>query len=330
MLTATDELRHPLGNELHVRESLYFNFNDPRLGIGGWIYVWVLPNQPLATGMLVAFYKGLWAAQDCLDRANENPGHQLRRAGDWLYCVQRNGTALVDDDFDDFSFDGLHVRRLEPLKSCAISFEDGEGSSFDLQFNFLTPPYDYAEGAHPTPSWMAANRYHRAHAVTGELNIGGERLAVNCTGDSDHSWGLRDMDAFGRNRFKMWSMQSADHRVLISVIDQGVGDCSIALGFVSIDGEMASASTIRSRTRFDDQAIQAGIELEIEDTLGRKIRARMPGMHSCVGWRATADFWGVEGVGAFEIEGQGAASGLSSYFWPSRIAPEALAAGQWS
>jgi hypothetical protein len=328
MLTAIDELRHSLGLDPNARESLYFNFNDPEHEIGGWIYLWVLPNQPLATGMLVAFYRGQWPAQDCLDLANAAPDHCLRRGDDWLFCLQRNGPELVGDDFDDFAFGGISLRRLEPLKSYALALEDGAGTSFDLTLQFLTPPYDYAEGVHPTPSWMAANRYHRAHHIAGELRTVGELITINCTGDSDHSWGPRDMDAFGQNLFKMWSLQTADRRLMVSVIDQGVGDETIALGFVSIDGNMASAARIKSKARFNEDAIQEGIELDIEDSLGRRIHARMPQMHSCVGWRATASFWGVEGVGEFEIDGWGKANGLSSYFWPSRVTPAELAAGQ--
>ena len=329
MLTAIDELRHGLEPEPNARESLYFNFNDPVQEIGGWIYLWVLPHQPLATGMLVAFYRGRWPAQDCLDAANAAPGHCLMRGDEWLYCLQRNGTELVSDDFDDFTFAGLNLRRIEPLKSCAIDFEDDAGTSFDLDFQFLTPPYDYADGAHATPSWMAANRYHRAHRVSGEIRIGGQApITIDCTGDSDHSWGRRDMDEFGQNLFKMWSLQSEDRRLIVSVIDQGVGDKTIALGFVSIDGNIASATKIHSRASFDELAVQEAIVLEIEDSMGRRVRARMPDMHSCVGWRATASFWGVEGVGQFEVDEWGMANGVASYFWPSRVTAAQLSAGQ--
>jgi hypothetical protein len=136
------------------------------------------------------------------------------------------------------------------------------------------------------------------------------------------------MAVFGRNLFKMWSFQSPDDGLSVSVIDQGTATGSLALGFVSMDGIMASANRIRSSARFDASGLQSNVELEVEDERGRMIRARMPVMHSCVGWGATSDFWGVEGVGDFEVEGRGRVPGLSSYFWPSRITPEALAAGR--
>lgn len=330
MLNSKDELRHPANADPNWRESLYFNFNDRKNNLGGWIYVWVLPNQPLATGMLVSFYKGAWPAAGSIDKASETDGHCLKRGDHWIYAYQHNVSDLIGHDFDDFSFAGLRLVRMEPLKSYHLTFADDKDNGFDFHVNYLTPPYDYSTGAHPTPAWMAANRYHRAHHIKGTLKVAGETLEVDCTGDSDHSWGQRDMAAFGANLFKMWSMQTADGALSVSVIAQGVGDDVIALGFVSINGVMASATAITSRTAYDEKGVQSRIDLTIKDALNRTLQARLDGMHSCVGWKTSHNFWGFEGVGDFEVEGWGKVPGLSSYFWPERITIKDLVAGKWS
>nr|WP_047165639.1 hypothetical protein [Sphingomonas sp. Y57] len=329
VLQASDELRHPSGPELPWRESLYFNFNDARNGIGGWIYLWVVPNQPQPSGMLVSFYHGHWPDLAVNEKAMAAPGHRLQEDGRWIYCFQRNIGELIADDFDDFEICGLRLRRIEPLKRYAITFDDGEGNGFDFECRFTSPPFDYGDGVNPTPPWMAQNRYHRSHDISGRLRIAGESYDVDCHGDSDHSWGLRDMATFGDNLFKMWSLQTDDGKLTLSVLQQGVGDTDIALGFVAIDGEMASARTVESRTRFDRDGVQNHVELVITDDRDRTIRATMGELQSFVGWGTADHFWGYEGVGTYEVKGHGTVKGLSSYFWPARVTPAALHRGEW-
>jgi hypothetical protein len=329
VLQASDELRHPIGTEPAWRESLYFNFNDPATQIGGWVYLWVVPHRQQASGMLVSFYHGAWPDPGVIDAAAAAPGHRIEAGDRWVYCFQGGTEALLADDFDDVSLCGLNLRRIEPLKHYALSFDDGDGNGFDFDCRFLTLPFDYADGANPTPPWLAKNRYHRAHKIAGELRIAGKSYAIDCTGDSDHSWGLRDMDAFGSNRFKMWSLQSSDGRLSLSVLQQGVDDRDVALGFVSVDGVMASARSVESHTRFDRHGVQHDFTLNIEDDLGRVIRASFGAMHSLIGWDTDNHFWGFEGVGDYEVEGYGRAPGLCSYFWPAKVTPDALHAGQW-
>tara|TARA_R110000782_G_scaffold270464_1_gene371417 strand:+ start:4429 stop:5412 length:984 start_codon:yes stop_codon:yes gene_type:complete len=326
VLCANDELRHPMGSDLAWRESLYFNFHDTANGIGGWIYLWVVPNQPQPSGMLVSFYHGGWPDLAVNEKAMAAPGHCLRDGDRWIYCFQRNIDQLAGADFDDINLCGLHLRRLEPLKRYALSFQDEHGDGFDLVSDFTTLPFDYADGVNPTPPWMAQNRYHRSHEIRGILTIGGTTYDIDCTGDSDHSWGLRDMAIFGDNLFKMWSLQTPDGKLSLSVLQQGVGDKEVALGFVSIDGVVASARTIESSARFDDNGVQSDIRLHIVDDQDRSITASFDAMHSYVGWGTSSHFWGYEGVGNFQVEGYGSVPGLTSYFWPSRFTPETLAA----
>lgn len=329
VLQASDELRHPSGPELPWRESLYFNFHDPDTRIGGWVYLWVVPNQPQPSGMLVSFYHGAWPSLSVNEDAMAAPGHRLVAGDRWIYCFQRNIDHLVGDDFDDITLCGLRLQRLEPLGRYRLSFDDGEGNGFDFESRFTTLPFDYADGANPTPPWMAQNRYHRSHAIRGELRVAGETHAIDCQGDSDHSWGLRDMAIFGDNLFKMWSLQTDDGRLTLSVLQQGVGDREVALGFVSLDGVMASARTVESHTLFDAHGVQGRMDITIVDDRDRVTRATMDAMHSYVGWGNADHFWGYEGVGDYRVEGHGRVRGLASYFWPARITPAALHRAEW-
>ena len=116
VLKASDELRHRAKEDYHWRESIYFNFNDAANGFGGWLYLWVVPNQPQPSGMLVSFYHGEWPDLAVTGKAMAAPRHLLRSGERWLYCFLRNTDALIEADFDDVELCGLRLQRREPLK----------------------------------------------------------------------------------------------------------------------------------------------------------------------------------------------------------------------
>jgi hypothetical protein len=333
VLKASDELRHPefLNDDYHWRESLYFNFNDPVNKIGAWLYLWVVPNQPKPSGMLVSFYHGAWPDLKINDKASASPGHRIVDGDRWIYCFKKDADHLIDANFDDVELFGMKFKRLEPLKRQHLTFDDGEGNGFDLQASFQMPPYDYADGAHPTPPWMAANRYHRSWSVSGKLRIAGKEYDIATTGDSDHSWGQRHNTEFGKNLFKMWSFQTKDGALSLSVLKQGIDekDTQIPLGFLTKDGTVSAVTKIDTSASYDAKGVQYGVDLYVEDKLGRSVRAKFAKMHSYLGSGSFETFWGYEGVGDYEVEGVGKVSGLISYFWPTRVTPEALHAGKW-
>lgn len=319
-LSASDELRHPHDNEFNWRESLYFNFADGRNGLGGWIYLWVVPNKPMKTGMLVSVYKGITDRLDANDAAVQAPGHRYQGdGGNWVYCVKRDIEPLIDADFDDVEVCGLHLVRRAPLKSYSIDFRDEEGNSLSLDAEFAMDPYDYAAGAFDTPAWVATNRYHRSWRASGDIRIAGQTYRVDTTGDSDHSWGRRDMVEFARHTFKMWSFQTPDASRSVSVIEQGAG---LYLGFVSIDGDVQSVRTIEHSASYTAKGVQEGIDVSITDVAGRVVKAHMPRMFSAIGHGENGSVWGFEGVGTYRVDGWGECTGVASYFWPPGMTPQ--------
>jgi hypothetical protein len=328
MLTEHDELRHLSDEDFFWRESLYFNFDDEVNGLGAWIYLWVVPNQPQPSGMLVSIYKGEWPQLDINDVAMSSPGHRVGDADRWIYCFKHNVDHLIEEDFDDVALCGLHLRRTSPLHRYEIHFNDSEGTTLDLDVRFTTPPYDYATGVGDSPAWIAANRYHRAWRGNGSLVVAGRTYQLNVTGDSDHSWGTRDNGTFAQHRFKMWSFQSPDGEIAVSAVqlEDPVSGDRRDLGFVDRAGRMASIVTINSEASFDALAVQSKLQVRIVDELGRETHASMDKMHSHLGSGGTERLWGWEGVGIFSVEGQ-QLPGLVSYFWPPSEAPALLTGG---
>jgi hypothetical protein len=325
VLAASDELRHPHDDLYNWRESLYFNFADATNGLGGWIYLWVVPNKPLKSGMLVSIYRGITDRRDANDLAMQAKDHRyVGPAGNWVYCFKKDVAPLLEANFDNVELCGLHLVRTQPMKSYRIRFADDAGNGLDLEGEFTVPPYDYADGIHATPDWVAKNRYHRSWKVQGTLQIAGRTYKVKTTGDSDHSWGRRDMEVFSQHTFKMWSFQTPDGRRSVSVIEQGK---DVYLGFVDIDGQVESVRTIRQTARYSQTGVQEGIDVHMEDAAGRTVHARMSEMFSAIGHGEPGGLWGFEGVGTYEVAGWGSCTGIASYFWPPTIDAQALHKG---
>jgi hypothetical protein len=325
VLAASDELRHPHDDGFNWRESLYFNFADQAHGLGGWIYLWVVPNKPMKSGMLVSVYHGTVDRRDANDVALKSPGHRyVDGSGNWVYCFKQDVAPLIAANFDDVELCGLRLVRRRPLESYAITFADDVGNRLDLAAQFPMRPYDYADGMHRTPTWVAKNRYHRSWRIAGSLLIGGTHYPISTTGDSDHSWGTRDMEVFSTHTFKMWSFQTPDARRSVSVIEQGAG---LYLGFVDIDGDTQSVKTIEQTARYTPTGVQRDIEVVITDVGGRRVRARLAAMFSVIGHGEPAGLWGFEGVGRYYVDGWGGCTGVASYFWPPTVTADALHRG---
>jgi hypothetical protein len=326
VLKAADELRHEWDADPLWRESWYWNFSDPASQMGGWIYIWVVPNQNLKSGMLVCFYHGVAADFDSTEVAWNAPGHLHRGAsGSWVYCHKREVQELIDRDLDDVELCGLSLKRLEPLKHTHIKFMDGDNGRFALTCDYTTAPWDFADNIHPTPRWLAKNRYHRAWIAGGEVVIGGSKYRIRTTGDSDHSWGTRDTDIFNQNSLKTYALQSADGRM--SVKAQMLGDPGHELprGYISIDGVMQAVKSICETSRYKANGLMHDIDLRVEDVTGREIEAHMIDVFGAVA--GPGPNVGFEGAGVWRVPGWGQCAGIASCWFAKGISPEQLHKG---
>jgi hypothetical protein len=323
VLRADDELRHSHDETFNWRESLYFNFSDPKNQIGGWIYLWVVPNKPLKSGMLVSFYRGITDTLGATDLAARSPGGVFRGdGGNWVYCHKQDFPELITADFDELELGGLCLRRRGQFDGYDLAFDRQGEASFRLKGEFTMRPWDYADGAFKTPPWVATNRYHRSWRVSGPIRVGEQHYEVRTTGDSDHSWGRRDMDEFAKHNFKMWSFQSPDGRNSVSAIEQGDG---CYLGFVDCDGQSLGVRNIERGSEFSATGVQQRVRVTVTDTGGRVVDATLPEMFAAIGHREPGGAWGFEGAGVYQVDGWGDCSGICSFFWPPGTNPGARA-----
>lgn len=326
VLKAADELRHEWDSDPLWRESWYWNFSDPTNEIGAWLYLWVVPNQPLKTGMLVCFYHGIAADHDSTEAAWRAPGHCYRGSGDsWVYCYKQDVAPLTAADVDDIEFCGLSISQREPLRRRRLAFADGANASFDFDCRYLTRPWDFADNVHPTPRWLAKNRYHRGWSAVGELVVAGRSYRIATTGDSDHSWGTRDTGIFDQNSLKTYALQSPDGRLSVKAQMLGPPGHELPRGYIAVGDDMQAVCSIRQDSRYRENGVMHDITLRVEDVTGRVVEAHMDEMYGAVA--GPGPNVGIEGAGVWDVPGWGRCAGLASCWFATGITREQLHRG---
>lgn len=327
VLKASDELRHPWDDTQVWRESWYWNFSDPANEIGCWLYFWVLPNQPLKTGMLVSFYHGIQEEVDSNGLAFAAPGHLYKGPnGHWVYCYKTDIPGLIPEDVDDAGLGGFHMKVIEPLKHTRLTFEDPGNASFAFDCRYMTRPWDFADNLHETPPWLAKNRYHRGWQVDGQLTIGGKTYQVKTTGDSDHSWGARDMTIFGQNNLKTYAIQAPDGGLSVKAQLLGPAGREVPRGYIAVGEDMQAVKSIRESSRYTKGGVMHDITLRVEDVTGRVVEAHMDAMFGAVG--GAGPRVGYEGAGLWDVKGYGKCAGLASCWFAEGVTREDLHEGR--
>lgn len=185
-VTPADEGRHAAGAEALWGESWYLDFAASDTSYGGYVRLGVYPN--------------------------------LARSWLWVYLVgqERPLVALCDHSLPCPAGDalevggdgaGIAIEMPEPLLRCGVVAE-GSAARF-------ADPAQVFHGDHGEPvavrvelewasqgpvfAYEATTRYEQSAWVTGHVTIGDETVNVDCPGQRDHSWGVRDWWLFPWN-----------------------------------------------------------------------------------------------------------------------------------
>lgn len=185
-VTAADEGRHPAGSEELWGESWYLDFAASDTSYGGYVRLGLYPNlgRSWLWVHLVGQDRPLVLLRDhtlpCPDgdemRIDANGVHVALDAPEPLtrYHVEASGTGVRLDD-----------------PATAFHGESGPAAtvSVDLDWHSRGPAFPYE----------ATTRYEQSAWVTGSVEVDGQSIAVDCPGQRDHSWGVRDWWLFPWN-----------------------------------------------------------------------------------------------------------------------------------
>ena len=242
-----------MGQDWWATETAWFSFHHPARRLGGWFYTLIRPNIGTVSG-------GAWVWD-----------HRAHLPWEALYTA--NYTALElprDQNLDDCKLpNGVAVRVLEPCKRYALGYDDGERFQAQLEFNGVMPPEPLTAAS---STFGSAHHFDQFGHVTGEIVLHGERIAIDCIGMRDRTWGRRPEDR-PRQAAYVTGAADANNGFLAVTQVRPEGD-KVAYGFLRRDGNTISlAEGERSVERDPQQGWITRITIAARDQAGREFVA---------------------------------------------------------
>ena len=242
-----------MGQDWWATETAWFSFHHPQRRLGGWFYTLIRPNIGTVSG-------GAWVWD-----------HRAHLPWEALYTA--NYTALElprDQNLDDCKLpNGVAVRVLEPCKRYALGYADGARFQARLEFNGVMPPEPLTA---VDSTFGSAHHFDQFGQVTGEIVLHGERIAIDCIGMRDRTWGRRPED---RPRQAAYVTGAADaNNSFLAVTNVRPEGDKVAYGFLRRDGNTISlAEGERSVARDPHQGWITRITIAARDQAGREFVA---------------------------------------------------------
>ena len=242
-----------MGQDWWATETAWFSFHHPARRLGGWFYTLIRPNIGTVSG-------GAWVWD-----------HRAHLPWEALYTA--NYTALElprDQNLDDCKLpNGVAVRVLEPCKRYALGYDDGERFQAQLEFNGVMPPEPLTA---VSSTFGSAHHFDQFGHVTGEIVLHGERIAIDCIGMRDRTWGRRPEDR-PRQAAYVTGAADANNGFLAVTHVRPEGD-KVAYGFLRRDGNTSSLAEGERRVERDpQQGWITRITIAARDQAGREFVA---------------------------------------------------------
>ncbi|MBX9609449.1 MAG: hypothetical protein K2Y51_24765 [Gammaproteobacteria bacterium] len=253
--TAQDDRFHfaEMGDDWWATETAWFSFHHPERKLGGWFYNMFRPNIGTVAGGAWVWDDGAYLPWEVLYSANYS-ALQLPRDQDLSDCRLPNGVS---------------IKVLEPARRYALGYDDGDRLQADLVFEGVMPPEPLtAVGS----TFGSAHHFDQFGRVTGHIVLHGERIAIDCIGMRDRTWGRRPED---RPRQAAYVTGAADaaHGFLAVTNVRPEGD-KVSYGFLRRDGRTVSlAGGERVVERCPREHWVTRITLTAQDAEGRELRA---------------------------------------------------------
>ncbi|MSR13949.1 MAG: hypothetical protein EXR86_05155 [Gammaproteobacteria bacterium] len=253
--TANDDHCHfdVMDKDWWATETSWFSFHHPERRLGGWFYTLVRPNIGTVSG-------GAWVWDD-----------KAHLPWEALYSANYTAQQLPRDlDLADCRLPtGVSIRVLEPCMRYALGFEDGERLKATLTFEGVMPPESLTA---VESTFGSAHHFDQFGRVTGELILHGEKIAIDCIGMRDRTWGLRPEDRPRQAAYVTGAADAANGFLAVTNV-RPEGDF-ISYGFLRRDGKTISLVSGERRVERDPvHGWITRIELTARDSAGRELHA---------------------------------------------------------
>lgn len=293
-----------LGDRWWATETAWFSFHHPERRLGGWLYTMLRPNIGTVAG-------GVWVWDDT-----------AWLPWDVLYSTNYSALQLPPDtDLGDTTLPtGVSIRVVEPTRSYDLGYDDGDRLRLRLRFDGVMAPEPLrAVGS----TFGSAHHFDQFGRVTGNVEILGEQLEIDCLAMRDRTWGPRP-EHRPRQAAYVTGAASEEHSFLAVTNTTPDGD-PVTYGFLRRDGRTvglaAGARTVRRHAR---QGWVERVEIEATDMEGRELHASGEPVSRMIVNRHT--FIDINSLLRWDLDGE-VAWGEDQDMWPVHTFAAASRAG---
>ena len=238
-----DERRHPPGPEPDWEESWYFDFVAADGELGGFVRLALRPGDGRAWywAYLAGRGRALVAVRDHDVELPRGKALEVRSAGLWAEM-----TCETPLDHWSMGLEAFGVALDDPTEAWRGERGDREALGLDME-------WEAVGAACPLPAPAFPAGYAQPSAVSGEVLVGSERIAVDGRGWRTHVWGPRTPSPA-----EWWA---AGH------LDDGTAICAWSAGgaWVYAPGEEPAAAAARGGADLRPDGLVRGATLTVDD-----------------------------------------------------------------
>jgi hypothetical protein len=231
-----------------------------------------------------------------------------------------------DCRLSDFSLgNGLKIRCLDPNMKWEILFDDGEGTSINVLYESIMPPFDIHDpdmdpmiGAMAGKfAWGTAYNGHfdQTGRFTGSATLRGDKIPIDCVSTMDHSWGPRPERGAPNMTWlhAHFSQDLAIHGIFSFDPRENGTRLALTHGYVVEKGQVFGlkagvGKTVRTRDRY-----ATTVELVLTDRSDREWKLNAEGLTSFP-WQCWANMVAFNVLGRWQMNGQVGYGEIQDFF----------------
>lgn len=241
-----------LGDDWWATETSWFSFHHPERRLGGWLYTMVRPNIGTVAG-------GVWVWDDSAWLP-------------WEVLYSTNYSALqlpTEADLTDISLPtGVSIRALDPGRLYELAYDDPGRLTLSLRFDAVMAPEPMTS---ITSTFGRARHFDQIGRVTGDVDLHGERIPIDCLAVRDRTWGRRREDRPHRAAYV--TAVATEDDAFLAVTTHNNDRETVAYGFLRRGGRTAALAGGERRVERDgDHGWITGIEISATDIDGREVQ----------------------------------------------------------
>ncbi len=252
LLTESDDYLHPPASpDRWWTETCWFSFDQPDRDLSATIYPLFRPNLNICS-------LGVWL----WDASAHEPWKARYGQGYWHL-------AMPTTDLVDLHLEGLRYQRLEPLQRYAVTYQDGDRLSLELEYIGLRVPHEAGIGG-------GVGHMDQPCRVQGRVVLNGERIDIDCLGMRDRTWSVRPEYRPGRGTAYTYGHVGSDDQFLIMTSLQGNRGSFISelfSGYLVRDGVHSPLVDASRQVVSRTSGYPTRIEVTATDALGRRLEA---------------------------------------------------------